>query len=49
MRSKIRKCKVGSFVSKIALTIGLMMAFYKLPGKVADKISYIQIKRKKFR
>lgn len=40
---------VKSFFVKSALIVGIMVAFYKLPSMLADKISYLQLKNKKIK
>lgn len=46
MKSNGEKSKIGSLFSVAAVTVGLMWAFFKLPGIIANKISYMQLKKK---
>lgn len=41
--------RVISICSKILLVAGVVVAFYKLPTVIAEKISYRQLKNKKIK
>jgi hypothetical protein len=40
--------RIVSILLKIGVAIGTVVAFYKLPGIIADKISYRQLKKRDF-
>lgn len=39
--------KVFDIIKNILLLVGIVIAFYKLPGIIAEKISYWKLKNKK--
>ncbi len=46
MKSNGEKSKIGSLFSAVAITVGLVWVFFKLPGIIANKVSYMQLKKK---
>ena len=47
----MKKCKkktkeILKSISKIGVLLGTIIAFYKVPGIIAEKISYHQLKKK---
>lgn len=44
---KTKVSKIIMFFVKTLVLIGIVIAFYKLPGVVAEKISYWKIRNKK--
>lgn len=38
--------RIVALFSKVMLMIGVVLAFYKLPGILAEKISYKELKRR---
>lgn len=48
MKEKKKERQFLSTISKIGVAIGVAIAFYKLPSLIAEKLSYYQLKNKKF-
>ncbi|MGN0482092.1 MAG: hypothetical protein ACI4HI_00930 [Lachnospiraceae bacterium] len=46
MREKSMLGKFFCLISKIVLMLGVILAFYKLPSIVAEKISYKRLQKK---
>ena len=52
MDNKNQKTAIESIISifaKLALIVGVIVAFYKLPSMIADKISYLRLKNKEIK
>lgn len=47
--NKLLFSRIASIIIKICVVLGIILAFYKLPSIIADKISYKQLKKRDFK